>query len=100
LARSRRFRRTADIAFHDEKVVVEINGGTWVMSKHTSGTGLRRDYEKGNDAALTGWLTLRFDSSHVKSGYALSETLEALKRRREHAEYVECGTDWQEDRDV
>jgi hypothetical protein len=63
-------------------VVVEINGGTWVKSGHTTGSGLRRDYEKGNDAALEGWLPLQFDSHHVTSGYALAETLEALRRRR------------------
>jgi very-short-patch-repair endonuclease len=96
LHRNKRYRRIADFSWHEELVVVEINGGTWVTSKHTTGSGLRRDYEKGNDAALDGWLPLRFDSSHVKSGYALSETLEALRRRRS-AEYLECRTDRQED---
>lgn len=82
--RNPRSRRQADFVWHEEKVVVEINGGTWVKSKHTTGSGLRRDYEKRNDAALEGWLPLTFDSSHLDTGYALGETLEALRSRRTH----------------
>lgn len=34
--------------------VFEINGGTWIKSGHTSGAGIRRDYEKSNLAQLHG----------------------------------------------
>lgn len=41
------------------KVAVEIEGGTWVKGRHTSGMGFRRDCEKYNAASEAGWIVYR-----------------------------------------
>ena len=65
----RRFR--FDFAWRKERLLVEINGGTYSKGAHSTGTGINRDYEKGNLAVLNGWRVLSFDTKQVKSGAAL-----------------------------
>ena len=60
-----------DFAFMKERLLVEINGGTYSKGAHSTGTGINRDYEKGNLAVLNGWRVLSFDTKQVKSGAAL-----------------------------
>ena len=66
-----------DFAFVRERLLVEINGGTYSKGAHSTGTGINRDYEKGNLAVLNGWRVLSFDTKQVKSGAAL-EVVEQL----------------------
>jgi len=49
----RKFR--LDFAHISTQVAIEINGGLWVKSKHSSGVGLLRDYEKNNLLVYHGW---------------------------------------------
>ena len=58
-------------------IAVEIDGGTWVGGRHTTGRGHRTDSEKSNLATILGWRMLRFDASAVHDGTAL-EVLEQL----------------------
>lgn len=44
-----------DFANVADQVAVEVNGGQWQKSGHSSGAGLRRDAEKLNAAQLLGW---------------------------------------------
>ena len=44
-----------DFANPDHKVAVEVNGGQWGVSGHSSGSGLQRDAEKLNAAQALGW---------------------------------------------
>ncbi len=81
--RNARFKtRSADMAWHEEKVAVEIQGGTYMGGKHSRGPGQDRDFEKGNDAAIDGWIQLSFSSKQLDTEYPLIETAEALRRRR------------------
>ena len=73
----RRFR--FDFAWRKERLLVEINGGTYSKGAHSTGTGINRDYEKGNLAVLNGWRVLSFDTKMVKSGAAL-EVVEQILR--------------------
>ena len=73
----RRFR--FDFAWRKERLLVEINGGTYSKGAHSTGTGINRDYEKGNLAVLNGWRVLSFDTKQVKSGAAL-EMVEQILR--------------------
>ncbi len=66
-----------DFAWRKERLLVEINGGTYSKGAHSTGTGINRDYEKGNLAVLNGWRVLSFDTKQVKSGAAL-EVVEQL----------------------
>ena len=51
-----------DFAFPEQKVAVEIEGGTFgkCKSRHTTGTGYEKDCEKYNTAILNGWRVFRF----------------------------------------
>lgn len=71
-----------DFAFPDQKLGIEINGGIWRVSGHTTGTGLTRDYEKGNSAILLGWRVLNFTPAMVKSGEAIKIVMECLTHCR------------------
>lgn len=65
----RRFRW--DFAWPDQRVLVEINGGTYAHMGHSTGTGIARDYEKSNLAVLAGWKAFAFDRRMVEAGTAL-----------------------------
>jgi len=66
-----------DFAFVRERLLVEINGGTYNGGAHGRGVGINRDYEKGNLAVVNNWRVLSFDTKQVKSGAAL-EVVEQL----------------------
>ena len=72
----RRFRW--DFAWPEQRVLVEINGGTYAHMGHSTGSGLARDYEKSNLAMLAGWRTFVFDRRMVEAGTALDVTAKAL----------------------
>ena len=60
-------------------ILVEINGGTWIKSGHTTGKGLQRDYSKHNQAVLLGYKVLLFTSEDVRSGRAIETIKEATR---------------------
>ena len=69
-----------DFAWPDQKLAVEIEGGTYRKSRHTSGTGFHNDCEKYNAAVLEGWKVFRFDSRMVNSLDAIRTITEAFNR--------------------
>jgi very-short-patch-repair endonuclease len=58
--------------------LIEVEGGIWQKGGHSSGTGITRDIEKGNLAALAGWRVLRFTHDMIKDGRALKTIEQAL----------------------
>lgn len=69
-----------DFAFPAVQLAVEIEGGIYsARSGHRSVTGMRRDMEKYNEAALLGWRVLRFSEREVRNGDALQIVERALK---------------------
>ena len=60
-------------------LLIEINGGTYTRGGHSTGTGIKRDYEKGNLAVQYGYKLLTFDADMVKSGQALEFTEKILR---------------------
>ena len=49
-----------DLFLEEYKIGIEIEGGTWGKSRHTTGTGYRKDLEKYNQAAIMGFRVLRY----------------------------------------
>jgi len=49
-----------DVAFVEQKVAVEIDGGCWSRGRHTRGSGYIKDTEKLNAAVVQGWRVLRY----------------------------------------
>lgn len=76
-AKPRRFR--FDFAWTNYKVAVEIEGGTWVKGRHTTGKGFQNDCEKYNLAAVNGWIVIRGDSAMVRDGRLLDWAIRALE---------------------
>jgi len=68
-----------DFAFLRERLLIEINGGTYNGGSHGRGVGINRDYEKHNLAVINNWRVLSFDTKQVKSGAALQVTEQLLK---------------------
>ena len=69
-----------DFCFKGARLLVEINGGTFTKGAHSTGTGIRRDYEKNNLAQLAGWRCLMFDGEMVRSGEAVEVVRKALEQ--------------------
>ena len=55
------------------RFLIEVDGGTWSTSRHTTGTGFQRDAEKLNRAAELGYRVLRYTPSMVEDGSALAQ---------------------------
>ena len=62
-------------------VACECDGGTWTGGRHVSGSGYEADAVKLNEAALMGWLVLRFTRGMIESGVALEMVQRALSLR-------------------
>lgn len=71
-----------DFAWPEDKVAVELEGGTWSRKKmaHNTGAGIQRDIEKLNAAVLMGWRVLRYTAKDLKSrpGIVVKEVLSLL----------------------
>lgn len=69
-----------DFCFKPERLLIEINGGTFNGGAHGRGVGIHRDYEKGNLAVQHKWRVLQFDTKQVKSGEALKVTEQVINQ--------------------
>lgn len=75
-----------DYVVPDHAIALEYEGIYGPKSRHLTVGGYRKDVEKYNEAALYGWLLLRFTHDHLASGEALNilERAIALKRDNSH----------------
>ena len=71
-----------DYSWIAQKVAAECEGGHWVGGRHNRGTGFVKDMTKYNEAALAGWLLVRFTPAMVKDGSALALLVRALSARQ------------------
>jgi len=68
-----------DIAFVEQKVALEIEGGLFrggrgggnAIGAHTSGVGVLRDMEKYNEAVVMGWRVVRVTPRQISDGTAV-----------------------------
>jgi len=67
-----------DFCWPQEKIALEVEGGTWSGGRHTTGSGFKKDCEKYNHAARMGFRVFRFTGDMVKSGEAVSWIKEIL----------------------
>ncbi|EOA6544913.1 TPA: DUF559 domain-containing protein [Vibrio vulnificus] len=68
-----------DFAYPEQRVAIEVEGGTWANGRHTRAKGYAADCEKYNMAVLEGWRVLRFTGDMIKSGNAIAMIEEALR---------------------
>ena len=74
---SRRWR--FDFAFLEQKLAVEVEGGTWIQGRHNRGSSIVADLQKYNSAVQLGWRVLRYTTDQVMSGEAIQQVREILK---------------------
>lgn len=68
-----------DFADPVKMIALEVEGGTFKTSRHTTGTGFHNDCEKYNTATIMGWKVLRFDSKMITSGKAIECIIRCLE---------------------
>ncbi len=78
---TRKFR--FDLAWPSLKVAVEREGGTWGIGRHNSGSGMSKDAEKYNLAAIGGWLVIRATVDMLRDGKAIEHAIRAIEVRIE-----------------
>lgn len=67
-----------DMAWAEQRVAVEVDGGAWSQGRHTRGAGFKEDCIKLNHAAREGWKVLRFTTDMVTDGTAAEFVKETL----------------------
>lgn len=73
-----------DVAWPDERVAVELEGGTWLSGRHTQAQGFQGDCDKYNRAVELGWRVLRYTTNDVRqrSAEMLDQVTRVLNQRR------------------
>lgn len=62
-----------DFAWPEERVAIEVQGGTYSGGGHTRGAQYAKDCEKLNAAQIMGWKVLQFDTNHVRDCAKLTQ---------------------------
>ena len=78
--KGRKFR--ADFLWRKQKVVAEVQGGTYQHMGHSTGKGLERDYTKCDLSMLAGFRYFQFSKEMIENGFAI----ECLTKALEHNE--------------
>jgi len=73
----------ADFAWPDYGVMLEVEGGVWIVGAHNRGAHFESDCEKYAEAALLGWTVIRATGRQVKDGRALLWVAKALQVKSE-----------------
>ena len=66
----------SDYAFPIHRLLIEIEGGTWISGRHNHPGSILKDFEKYNEAAIEGYQILRFTPQQVRNG----EAVDTIKR--------------------
>jgi very-short-patch-repair endonuclease len=73
-----------DFAWPEDRVSVEIEGGTFSRKKtaHKTGAGIQRDIEKGNAAVALGWRVLRYTAKDLdkRPGPMIRDVADEVKK--------------------
>lgn len=64
-----------DFAWVDQRLIVEVEGGTYRGGRHTRHAGYRADCEKYNELALAGYKLLRFTGDMLDNPDYVIETV-------------------------
>lgn len=63
-------------------LAIEINGGQWIKSGHSTGIGLGRDADKLYEAVKAGYRPLVLTGDLVKSGVGVKRVLELMEAKK------------------
>lgn len=68
-----------DLAWPDQKLAMEVEGGIWTGGRHVSAAGFFKDMEKKNAAAVLGWRILYITPKAVGTLIMTQLVKDALK---------------------
>jgi very-short-patch-repair endonuclease len=54
-----------DFAYPERKIAIEVEGGIWIVGRHSRGKGMLADMEKYNWAVVNGWKILRYAQNNM-----------------------------------
>lgn len=76
----------ADFVWPDEQLIVEVQGGVWHKSGHSSPKGLLRDYAKALVAASGGWTFIPIAGDQLTRGpYFMELIAQSLRLKQAQA---------------
>ena len=67
-----------DWAWPEQRIALECNGGIWVQGRHSRGSGLLKEHEKMNAAAVLGWKILYATPQNLNGPATFATLKEAL----------------------
>ncbi len=70
-----------DFVWPGERIIVEVQGGTWTRGAHTRGAGYATDRMRANRYQIDGWMVLEFTTDQVRDLSALGVVRDALEAR-------------------
>jgi len=75
-----------DLAWPEQKVAVELEGGTWSQGRHTRGKGYAEDCVKYNVAVELGWRVLRYTRDQIEDQpwHMLAQIRRVVEQERSH----------------
>jgi very-short-patch-repair endonuclease len=79
--KNRRFR--ADFLWRKQKIVAEVQGGTYQHMGHSTGKGLERDYTKCDLSMLNGYRYFQFSKKMIEDGFAIDCLTKAFQNGEE-----------------
>jgi plasmid stabilization system protein ParE len=62
----------ADLAWPSQRLICEIQGGSWAGGRHTSGAGYAKDRARTNDLTCAGWRVIEVTPRHIRTGEAIA----------------------------
>jgi len=79
-----------DFAWPTVNVAVEIDGGSWIGGRHSTGLGMQQDHEKHNAAVVCGWKVLRYTGAMLRRQHDVFEEICHAMGALDHVEQ----SDW------
>lgn len=67
-----------DLSWPDQRLALEVDGGTFTQGRHSRGMGVEEDCEKFCAAVALGWRVMRVTPAMVRDGRALRWVEKAL----------------------
>lgn len=61
-------------------LLIEVNGGTWTGGRHSRGSSIPAEYEKGALAAIKGFRVIHATTEQVNDGTCLRWIIAAMER--------------------
>ena len=71
-----------DYAWPTLMIALELEGGTFMQGRHSTGAGMRADMDKYNEASIRGWCVLRCETQKARSAKLLGLLWRAMDTKK------------------